>query len=1029
MKQLIRCLLLFLSGNLILWPAAAEDPDFEEISVFVRVREIGGFDMNAVYEYNSGHIYLPVLQLFQSLRIKAEASPDQEQITGFLLSEEKTYTIDDSKNAIIYNNTTYSLEENDLISTPLGLFLRSQLFGKIFGLHATFHFRSLSVEIETDLQLPAIREMRLQQLRRNIRQLQGEVEVDTTLSRDYHLLRFGMLDWNVNSTQSTRHSDDTKVRLGIGAEVLGGETDLSLHYSTRYGFRENNQQYYWRWVNNRTKGIKQVRVGRVRPGMISSVYDPVIGVSVTNAPTTYRRSFGEYTMSDYTEPGWSVELYINNVLVDYQTADASGFYSFTVPMVYGSSQITLKFYGPYGEERTKEQFINIPFSFLPKGEMEYSASGGVVRGDSISRFGRIEAGYGVNRFFTLGGGMEYLSSIANRPEIPFIKASFTPVQRLIISGEYADGVRSRATLNYNLPSSLLFEIDYSWYAKGQEAIRFNYREERKASLSAPIRFSFLRGYSRWSFRQNVYPNLTHSTADMTFSTRVGPVNLNLAGYANWIDKKRPYIYSNISGGVRIANSMTIRSQGQIDITNKNLVFLKTELEKRFSQRGYVSLSAEKNFRSDFNSLNLNVRWDLPFAQSNFSARYSGNDLTATQGAGGSVAFGSGNGHVNVGNRTMTGRAGLSIAPFLDLNHNSIHDENEPRVNDLSINVNGGRILKDMKDSIVRVVNLEPYTSYIVELDDHALPQIAWRIKNKTLKVYTDPNQFKKIDIPVYPMGEVNGWVYLKDESGTRGQGRLLINFFRKDGTFVAKAMTESDGSYTFLGLPPGRLYAEPDSQQLALLDWVAEPSRISFEIKPVYDGDIVYDLNFTMHQVKAGSTQTDRNNLGKEPAVTSIPDSSSQKVEADTLSHEKKIQVADPLTPAPDLIEKETKTDTLATEMIRQKPAVTDLSSENNKDELIKRDMEATAAGPDRTVFYRVQLLALSRPLQDKDYFKKLLEDVPGLTIEELKGEDGLYRYSSPPQPGFRKARKLLQTIQKTGWKDGFISPEKTIAR
>src|SRR6056297_3257347 len=162
MKQLIRWLLLVLTGNLIILQAVAEDPDFEEISVFVRVQEVGGFDMNAMYEYNSGHIYLPVYQLFQHLRIKAEVSPDQEQITGFLISEEKTYSIDNSKNEIVYDQTTYPLEENDLISTPLGLFLRSQLFGKIFGLHATFHFRSLSVEIETDLQLPAIREMRLQ---------------------------------------------------------------------------------------------------------------------------------------------------------------------------------------------------------------------------------------------------------------------------------------------------------------------------------------------------------------------------------------------------------------------------------------------------------------------------------------------------------------------------------------------------------------------------------------------------------------------------------------------------------------------------------------------------------------------------------------------------------------------------------------------------------------------------------------------------------------------------------------------------
>jgi hypothetical protein len=68
------------------------------------------------------------------------------------------------------------------------------------------------------------------------------------------------------------------------------------------------------------------------------------------------KSTGEYPISDYTEPGWTVELYVNNVIVDYQTADASGFYSFDVPLVYGTSEVMLKFYGPYGEERVEEQW-------------------------------------------------------------------------------------------------------------------------------------------------------------------------------------------------------------------------------------------------------------------------------------------------------------------------------------------------------------------------------------------------------------------------------------------------------------------------------------------------------------------------------------------------------------------------------------------------------------------------------------------------------------------------------------------------
>jgi hypothetical protein len=106
-------------------------------------------------------------------------------------------------------------------------------------------------------------------------------------------------------------------------------------------------------------------------------------------------------LTDFTEPGWTVELYINNVIVDYVTADASGFFSFDVPMVYGTSQVVLKFYGPYGEERIQEQYLNIPYNFLPKGELEYNITGGMVQdGRSINLFARCYKLWGESLSYT-----------------------------------------------------------------------------------------------------------------------------------------------------------------------------------------------------------------------------------------------------------------------------------------------------------------------------------------------------------------------------------------------------------------------------------------------------------------------------------------------------------------------------------------------------------------------------------------------------------------------------------------------------
>jgi hypothetical protein len=131
-----------------------------------------------------------------------------------------------------------------------------------------------------------------------------------------------------------------------------------------------------------------------------------------------------------------VELYVNNVLVDYVKADASGFFTFEVPLVYGNTMVRLRFYGPWGEERTKEQSLTRPYNFIPKRELEYPVSAGVVEDSVWSRYSRADLNYGATRFLTLGGGAEYLSSVTATPVMPFVNASLRLPGNVLLSGEY-----------------------------------------------------------------------------------------------------------------------------------------------------------------------------------------------------------------------------------------------------------------------------------------------------------------------------------------------------------------------------------------------------------------------------------------------------------------------------------------------------------------------------------------------------------------------------------------------------------------
>ena len=196
-------------------------------------------------------------------------------------------------------------------------------------------------------------------------------------------------DWSVNNNQTIGGRTDTRLNLDLGTVIAGGGSQYPvLNYNNNTSFEEKQQQYLWRFVNNDRPVLRQVMAGKISSQVTSSIFNPIVGIQLTNTPTTYRRSFGTYTISDITDPYWVVELYVNNVLVDYMKADASGFYKFEVPLVYGNSAVKLKFYGPWGEERVKEQNISIPFNFLPPKELEYTLSAGIVEDTLSSRFSR-----------------------------------------------------------------------------------------------------------------------------------------------------------------------------------------------------------------------------------------------------------------------------------------------------------------------------------------------------------------------------------------------------------------------------------------------------------------------------------------------------------------------------------------------------------------------------------------------------------------------------------------------------------------
>lgn len=799
-------------------------------------------------------LFLPIPDVFNFLKIQYTPSPTFDSISGFFFSQQDLYLIDQENNEIRYQGKVHDLEPDDFIRTEDNLYMRIKYFGQIFGLECIFEFRTLSVNLKTKLELPVIRQMRQELMRKNIYRLKGEIKADTFIFRKYPGFHFGMADWSVIATERQPGFSDVRINLALGSVIAGGEADLSLSYSNIEPFIERNQRYLWHFADNNYNVVKQVFLGKVPVQSIASIYYPVLGGIVTNTPTIYRQTFGSYTLVDHTEPGWIVELYINSVLVDYVKADASGFFTFEVPLVYGNSVVKLHFYGPWGEERSREQSISIPFNFLPQGKLEYTITGGIVEDWLNSRFSRANLNYGLSKRLTVGTGVEYLSSIPGRKTLPFLNLSLRVGSGMMITGEYTYGVRFKGFMSYRLPSDLQFELNYSKYDPNQKAINYTNLEERKAVVSMPLRLKGLSTLLRLTVDQIILSRSNYITTEFLISGNVFGLSANFTTNAVFMNPYVPYVYSTVSLGFRLPAGFIFTPQTQYVYNLGKIISLKLQVEKRLLRHGYMNIIYERNLAVNIDNFQIGMRYELPFAQAGFTASHGNGVNTLFESARGSLIYDAKTNYVGANIRPGVGKSGIVILPFLDLNCNGRRDKEEPKVDGLTVRINGGRIEQSKRDTLIRIFDLESFANYLIELNKQSFDNVAWQIRKKTISVSTDPNMFKLVEVPVAVYGEATGMVYLNGSNGQNGQGRIIIDFYKSDSTYIARTLSEPDGYYSFLGFSPGTYFARIDEKQMKKLHMTSSPAFQPFTIERMVDGDQAQGLEFVLNYEPTDST-------------------------------------------------------------------------------------------------------------------------------------------------------------------------------
>lgn len=218
---------------------------------------------------------------------------------------------------------------------------------------------------------------------------------------------------------------------------------------------------------------------------------------------------------------------------------------------------------------------------------------------------------------------------------------------------------------------------------------------------------------------------------------------------------------------------------------------------------------------------------------------SGGQALLSQSVRGAIGYDADRATFTAGPQDWIGRAGAAVQLFLDHDGDGVRAADEPLIAAPAIEFREAVSIRMEEDGTLVATDLTPYRRYSVRILADQVPNPLWMPRDTAFSFVTDPNAFKLMQVPFYVAGVVDGSVRAEAPGG-RGIAGLGVLIRNEDGDVVAAVRSFSDGSFYYMGLPPGRYTVEIDPDQLRRLAMSSEPR--AFTVQATADGDFVTGL-------------------------------------------------------------------------------------------------------------------------------------------------------------------------------------------
>ncbi len=810
--------------------------------------------------YDNDKIYLPVGEIFGYLKVNRKIDLRAGTLRGFYLKQGNDYEIDFTAGTAEIGGTEIRFDTSQVIKGAADFYILPELMKKIFGLDFTVDFSSLNLILTTSQELPIVKDYR-----RKSEQRYMVTSAAATLSqapllypRTRSLLNGGILDYSLSAYKSGNLTA-YNYNLTGGAELLGGEAEGTFLGNIS---REKSQLYssnlMWKYVFDSTRLITSAGLGNMYSNGLTQY--GFRGVQVSNQPVAPRVLYGEYQVDAKTNPGWDIELYLNGQMIDYAKADASGNAHFMIPLVYGTSYLQLKYYGPDGQYSETDRRIQIPFTFVPSGEVDYTISAGKLNNTNDNIVSG-NAAVGLTSWMTDKVGMDYVDSPFDSRPMLYNSLSLRLSPEYMFSFDAAPSVMYRSSFNALYASQIAFDLAFNRYSQNNLYNPGQKLQEGSADFYVPFSIGgtglnvraagtaqqYVNGERAYSYSGYLSANVSQLNASFGYTGSF--LNYGNGGGLQNYSLTASLLYSLFfqPGALDFVNGSLISATARYGVLKNSIDDIRFEFSKSVLHYFRVDVSAERDYVNRLTYVGVQIVADLPFTRSTSTAQVQAGQSWYTENLQGAIGFDSNYGRFMFNDFGWVGHSAATMRMFVDSNGNGKYDPGETVIKNGVVTLRQAASTDRSQDGIIREWNLMPYTRYSADVDMSSISNPLWIPRMKSFSFVTEPNCYKEIDIPFFVGGVVDGTVLRSaGKSGVPIPGLSLI-IKSMDSNLVKTVPVFNDGSFYYMGLPPGKYEAYVDSSQLSELDLHSDPVALRFEVKRTDKGDFIDGLKITLH--------------------------------------------------------------------------------------------------------------------------------------------------------------------------------------